>query len=56
MWEFDWNDESTKRGVVWIASGLLSLLGFNMSPEDGMAVLAAGQVIAGALGALRIQK
>lgn len=54
-WAFVWSEESTKRGVVLVVSGLAVLLGVDSDNAQsiGVGIVAFGQAVAGAIAVLR---
>lgn len=55
-WRFNWNEESTKRGVAMIFTSLSTLLGLRFGPEVAAAVASLGLGIVGILGAFRSEE
>lgn len=52
-WGWNWQEESTKRGVAHILGALAALLATRQSPEAGAVTLAVSEFLVGILGAAR---
>ena len=51
-WGFDWSQESTKRNLVWVPTGLAVLAAYFLD-KDITPLLGAAAAIAGGLGVFR---